>query len=47
MIGTETKSAHPADGKPNLPEPEPPSLPAAKLGFSFEMALPLSARTES
>lgn len=47
MIGTETKSAHPTEGKPSLPEPEPPSPPASKLGFSFEMAFPLSARTES
>jgi hypothetical protein len=47
VIGTETKSAHQADGSPALPEPSPPTPPATKLGFSFEMALPLAARTET
>ena len=27
--------------------PEPPPAPSTKLGFSFEMAFPLSARTET
>lgn len=47
VIGTETKSAHHADASPGLPEPPPPTPPATKLGFSFEMALPLAARTET
>lgn len=46
-IGAETKSAHQADASPGLPEPQPPTCPATKLGFSFEMALPLSARSET
>jgi hypothetical protein len=28
------------------PENPPPAAPAMKLGFSFEMSLPLSVRTE-
>jgi hypothetical protein len=43
-IGTETKST--ALGEGSSLEPRPPSSPAAKLGFSFEMAFPMSARTE-
>ncbi|HXZ22041.1 MAG TPA: hypothetical protein VEH78_04675 [Pseudolabrys sp.] len=43
-IGTETKSVHP--NSDNFLEPRPPSSPATKLGFSFEMAFPMSARTE-
>lgn len=31
-------------GARNLQHPEPPAAPAAKLGFAFEMAFPLSAR---
>ena len=27
-------------------QPEPPTPPATKLGFSFEMAFPLSARVQ-
>ena len=27
--------------------PQPPAAPSTKLGFSFEMAFPLSARTET
>ena len=27
-----------------LAQPQPPSVPAAKLGFAFEWAFPLSAR---
>ena len=46
-IGAETKSAHQADERPGLPEPPLPTSPATKLGFSFEMALPLSARSET
>lgn len=47
VIGTETKSAHRVGERPGLPEPAPPTPPATKLGFSFEMALPLAARTET
>lgn len=43
-MGAETKSAVPGEG--DLTEPRPPSSPATKLGFSFEMAFPMSARTE-
>jgi hypothetical protein len=43
-IGAETKSAPVKKGR--LAEPRPPSPPATKLGFSFEMAFPLSARTK-
>lgn len=46
-ISAGTKSAHQSDENPGLPEPSPPTSPATKLGFSFEMALPLSARTET
>ena len=31
-------------GTHNTQQPEPPAAPASKLGFSFEMAFPLSAR---
>jgi hypothetical protein len=46
-IGAETKSALQLAESPNLPKPPPPISPSTKLGFSFEMALPLSARSES
>jgi hypothetical protein len=49
-IGTETKSARESgqsDGHPNSAQPTPPATPATKLGFSFEMAFPLSARIDS
>jgi hypothetical protein len=45
-IGAETKSATPREASLGLAEPSPPSPPATKFGFSFEMAFPLSARTE-
>ena len=44
-IGAETKSGAPSEGNSGPAEPRPPSSPATKLGFSFEMAFPLSART--
>ena len=44
-IGTETKSAPRGEGK-SIELPRSPSSPATKLGFSFEMAFPMSARTE-
>ena len=43
---TETKSPAPATNDPALAEPQPPSEPATKLGFSFEMAFPLASRTK-
>ncbi len=53
-IGTETKSS--GDNKPGtqlesaggdkLAQPSAEAAPATKLGFSFEWAFPLSARTE-
>ena len=55
-IGTETKSAlkngqrsglETSDsGRSGVDHPLPPAAPAMKLGFSFEMAFPLSARLE-
>jgi len=43
-IGTETKSAQAEAAAPQ--EPSPPPAPSTKLGFSFEMAFPLSARIQ-
>jgi hypothetical protein len=44
-IGAQTKSAVTSgSGQSQLAEPQPPAAPATKLGFSFEMAFPLSAR---
>ena len=45
-IGAETKSALNSAESPANAEPKPPAPPATKLGFSFEMAMPLAARTE-
>lgn len=45
-IGAETKSATAREASLGLTEPSPPSPPATKFGFSFEMAFPMSARTE-
>ena len=45
-IGAETKSATPREASLGRAEPLPPSPPTTKFGFSFEMAFPLSARTE-
>jgi hypothetical protein len=44
-INSETKSP-PAQGMSAPAEPSPPAEPASKLGFTFEMGFPLSARTE-
>jgi hypothetical protein len=45
-IGAETRSA-PATGQGTEPaHPQAPADPSSKLGFSFEMAFPLSARFE-
>ncbi len=44
-IRAETKSAA-ERGAVHATEPQPPAAPASKLGFSFEMAFPLSARFE-
>lgn len=56
-IGTETKLAREngrsarsetsGSGQPRFAHPRPPAAPTTKLGFSFEMAFPLSARTEN
>lgn len=43
-IGTETKLSRGV--QPEFTQPEPPAAPSTKLGFSLEMAFPLSARTE-
>lgn len=55
-IGTETKSSRKNEqgagtesagsGQAGLVEPSPPADPTSKLGLSFEMAFPLSARLE-
>jgi hypothetical protein len=55
-IGTETKSPVAADqavgtgtsgpGAIVIVEPQPPSTPASKFGFSLEWSFPLSARTD-
>lgn len=46
-IGAETKSAVQDQDNPTLTEPPPPSPPATKFGFSFEMAIPMSARIDN
>ncbi len=44
-IGAETKSPNTSGtGQSSPAQPEPPAAPTTKLGFSFEMAFPLSAR---
>jgi hypothetical protein len=43
-IGTRTKSVR-DDGQPKFAHPQPPTTPSTKLGFAFEMSIPLSART--
>jgi hypothetical protein len=46
-IGAETKSTPDREtGNTGLTEPQPPSPPATKLGFAFEMAFPMSSRSE-
>ena len=45
-IGAETKSAPESKKNAGLTEPQPPSPPATKLGFAFEMAFPMSSRSE-
>lgn len=46
-IGAETRSAQAEDNNAALTEPQPPSSPSTKLGFSFEMAIPMSARFDN
>jgi hypothetical protein len=41
-----TKAASPQDRAHQNTNPPPPASPSTKLGFSFEMSFPLSARTE-
>jgi len=43
-IGTETRSAAKDETISSPVEPQPPATPASKLGFSFEMAFPMSSR---
>jgi hypothetical protein len=43
-IGAQTKTAG-ADAARAHAEPPAPAAPASKFGFSFEMSLPLAART--
>lgn len=44
-IGAETKSADTSGTREASPaQPQPPAAPTTKLGFSVEMAFPLSAR---
>jgi hypothetical protein len=43
-IGTKKKSSR-ENGQPKLTHPLPPVAPTTKLGFAFEMSIPLSART--
>jgi hypothetical protein len=43
-IDTGTKSAR-IDCPVVQSDPQPPAAPATKLGFSFEMSLPLASRT--
>ena len=48
-IGAETRSRSGAGqglGDSAVAQPSPPADPATKLGFSIEMAFPLSARIE-
>jgi hypothetical protein len=45
-IGAETKSVTQSKSNTVLAEPQPPSPPATKLGFAFEMAFPMSSRSE-
>jgi hypothetical protein len=45
-IGTRTKSKASGTSEAKFAHPQPPATPATKLGFSFEMSIPLSARTE-
>jgi hypothetical protein len=51
-IAGRTKSPEPTgpnmadDGSPRACEPKEPGQPLSKLGFSFEMALPMSSRSE-
>jgi len=45
-IGAGTKSASKIENSSGVAEPQPPSPPTTKLGFAFEMAFPMSSRTE-
>jgi len=46
-IAAKTKSSQSVREGAGSFEPQLPSNPSTKLGFSFEMALPLSARSET
>ncbi len=43
-VATQSPPNNPQSAAPS--QPQPPGAPATKLGFSFEMAFPLSARTQ-
>ena len=43
-IGAKTKSNR-ESSEAKFAHPQPPTTPATKLGFAFEMSIPLSART--
>jgi hypothetical protein len=45
-IGRATKAAAPDHRPDEGGNPPPPASPGTKLGFSFEMSFPLSARTD-
>jgi len=45
-IGAETKSVAQSVNNTCFAEPQPPSPPETKLGFAFEMAFPMSSRSE-
>lgn len=45
-IGTQTKRSAAKSPSADGPANPPPGTPSTKLGFSFEMSLPLSVRTE-
>ncbi len=48
-IGTQTRFAGASSLSPQTGErisPPPPSAPATKLGFAFEMSFPMTVRTE-
>jgi len=48
-IGAETgarSASGPRAAAPGIAQPSPPADPATKLGFSIEMAFPLSARLD-
>jgi hypothetical protein len=45
-IAAGTRSTNAEDSSPPANEPAGPGQPHSKLGFSFEMSLPMSSRSE-